>query len=143
MIFQSGPVSKTITSPDGTTRQEKIDELDIYVWKKDYELVHNRKAEFIEKEKRVFLIILDQCLPSLRSQLEGAKTFEETKEKNDIVELLKLIRDFCCKHHQNNDKFYAFFNSIRALFINFQKNDQINDEYLKEFQARLATFLRL
>ena len=44
-------VSKTIMSPDQTTMQEKIDEIDIYIWKKDYELVHRRKAEFIEKEK--------------------------------------------------------------------------------------------
>ena len=90
--FPVRPVSKTVMSPDKTTRQEKIDEMDIYIWKNDYGLVHNRKAEFIEKEKRLFPIILDQCLPSLRSQLEGTKTFEETKEKNDIVELLKLIR---------------------------------------------------
>ena len=52
---------------------------------------------------------------------------------------MKLIRGFCCKHNQNNDKFYAVFNSIGALFINFQKNDQTIDKYLKEFQARMAT----
>ena len=55
------------------------------------ERLSNRKAEFIEKEKRVFPVILDQCLCLLRSQLEGAKMFKETCEKNDIVELLKLI----------------------------------------------------
>ena len=46
---------------------------------------------------------------------------------------LKLIRGFCCKHDQNHDKFYAVFNSVWALFINFQKSDQTNDDYLKEF----------
>ena len=75
----------------------------------------------------------------LRSQFEGAKTFEETCEKNDIVKLLKLIHGFCCKHNQNNNKYYAVINSLRAWFINFQKNDQTNDEYLKEFQTCLAT----
>ena len=57
--FPVRPVSKTIMNPDGTMTQEKIDEMDIYVWKKDYELLHNWKAEFVEKEKRVFPIILD------------------------------------------------------------------------------------
>ena len=65
-------------------QHKKIDEMDIYVWKKDYELVHNRKAELIKK-KQVFPIILDQCLLSIRSQLEGAKTFEETKEKTILL----------------------------------------------------------
>ena len=125
--FSICSVLKISTNPDGTTTQEKIDEMDIYMWKKDYKLV--------EKEKRVFPSILDQCSPSPRSQLEGAETFEATQEKNDIIELLELIRGFSCKHDQNNDKFYAVFNSLQALFINFQKNDQTNDEYLKKFQA--------
>ena len=51
------------------------------------------------------------------------------------MELLKLIWGFCCKHNQNNNGFYAVFNSLQALFINFQKSDQTNDNYLKEFQA--------
>ena len=55
------------------------------------------------------------------------------------MELFKLIRGLCCKHDQNNNKFYAVFNSLRALFINFQKSDQTNNEYLKEFQAHMAT----
>ena len=46
--------------------------------------------------------------------------------------------NFCCKHDQNNDKFFAVFNSLQALFINFQKGDQTNDDYLKEFQAQMA-----
>ena len=39
----------------------------------------------------------------------------------------------------NNDKYYAVFNSLRVLFINFQKADMMNYDYLKEFQGRMAT----
>ena len=93
----------------------------------------------MEKQKRVFPIIYDQCLPLLRSQLEEGEAFKERCEKNDIVELLKLIRGFCCKHDQNNNKYYIVINSLCALFINFQKNDKSNVDYLKEFQACMAT----
>ena len=62
--------TKTILNLDGTTTQEKVDKMDIYMLKKDYELIHNKKAEFIKKVKHVFPIILDQCSPSLRFQLE-------------------------------------------------------------------------
>ena len=55
--------------------------MDVYIWKNDYELVHKAKAELIEREKRVLLIILDQCLWLLTSQLKGTKTFEEAFEK--------------------------------------------------------------
>ena len=52
--FPVRSVSKTITSPDGTTTQEKNDEMDIYVWRKDYELVHGRKAESSKKKNECF-----------------------------------------------------------------------------------------
>ena len=69
------------------------------------------------------------------------KTFEEACKKNDIVEVLKLIRGLCCKHDQNNkNKFYAVFNRLRALLIKFQKSDQTNKEYLKEFQVCILIF---
>ena len=136
--FPVHPVPRMVRNLDGITMQEKIDEMGIYIWKKEYELVHNKKADFTKKEKQVLPIILDQCSPSLRPQLEGAKTFEEA-QKNDIVELLKLIRGFCCKHNQNDKRFCAVFNSLQGLFINFQNNDLTNDEYLKEFQVRMAT----
>ena len=74
--FPVHPVSETIMNPNGATAQEKIDKIDMYIWKKDYELVHSRKAEFTKKW--VFPMILDQCFPSLRSQLEEAIFFEET-----------------------------------------------------------------
>ena len=38
------PVPQTVMNVDGTMTQEKCDEMDVYVWKKDYELVHNGKA---------------------------------------------------------------------------------------------------
>ena len=68
-------------NPDAMMMQGKINGKDINVWKKDNELIHSQKAEFTEKEKRVFPIILDQCSQSLRSQLEGATTFHKTCEK--------------------------------------------------------------
>ena len=72
--FPVCPVYKTMMNPDGTTAQEKNDKMDIYIWKKDYELVHSRKAEFTKKEKRVFPIILDnlkeqKCSKKLKKKM--------------------------------------------------------------------------
>ena len=50
-----------ITVPNGTMTKGKVDEMDIEVWKKDYEKVH-QKANF-KKKKKGFPIILGQCSP--------------------------------------------------------------------------------
>ena len=91
--------------------------------------MYNKKAEFEKKEKWVFSIILGQCSTSLRSQLDGTSKFNETCEKNNIIELLKLIRGLYWEYDQNNDRVYD---------VMFQKSDVSNDDYLKEFQVQVA-----
>ena len=75
------PVQSIIANPDGTITKEKINEMDVYLWKKDHELVHNMKAEFIEKEKWVFPIILGQCSPSLRNPNGRGKNIQRNMRK--------------------------------------------------------------
>ena len=86
--------------------------MDIFIKKKYFENQHKRQAEFEEKEKRVFPVVFGQCSPSLGLQVEGIKSFEKICKENDVVELLKLIRGFCCQHVQNNDKIVAVLNSL-------------------------------
>ena len=40
--FPARPVTKIVVNSDGTTTQEKINEMDIFIWKKNYELVHSQ-----------------------------------------------------------------------------------------------------
>ena len=83
------------------------------------------------------------CFPlywgNVHSQLEGGKGFKTICKENDVVELLKLIQGFSCHHDQNNDKIYAVLNSLRAFFVNYQRNDMTNNNYLKEFLACIST----
>ena len=97
------------------------------------------KLNMKKKKKKVFPIIVGQCSPSLHSQLEGGKGFEKICKENDVVELLKLIWGLSYSHDQNNDKTNAILNSLRALFVNYQKKQYENDDYLKKFQACIST----
>ena len=92
-----------------------------------------REKLALPKEKKEYF----QSYLTNAQQLDGDKTFQEMW-RNDVVRLLKLIRCSSCRHDHKNNKYYAVFNSLHALFINFQKSDQTNDEYWKEFQAHIA-----
>ena len=70
-----------VTSSDGKTTQKNVDDMDVYVWKKDFEKAHNKESEFKAKEERATLIVLGQCSPSLRSQLEDTQNFVEICKK--------------------------------------------------------------
>ena len=101
--FPQKPMSQVITNANGNPIQERLNKMEMYIWKKDYKFVHKQMAEFKEKEERVFPIIPGHCSPSLRSQLEGTKSFKDTCEKNDIIEFLKIICSICCKHDMNSN----------------------------------------
>ena len=89
-------MKKVVTDEKGNTIIESPDEVDLFIWKKEFEKQHKRQADYEEKEKMVFPIILGQCSPSLHSQLEGGKDFKKICKENDVVELLKLIQEFSC-----------------------------------------------
>ena len=72
-----------------------------------------------------------------KSQLEDAKNFQQTCKKKHY-QTSQAHSWLLLQAQSDNDKFYAVFNSLWALFINFQKSDQTNDDYLKEFQAQMA-----
>ena len=50
--FPARWTTKIIVNSDGTTIQEKIDEMDIYIWKKDYELILSQKTNLPRKRSK-------------------------------------------------------------------------------------------
>ena len=53
--------------------------------------------------------------------------------------MLKLIRGFFCLNDLNNDKMYAVISSLKNLLYLYQKSEVTNDEYLKEFKAKVES----
>ena len=51
--YPAWPVGYPVTSDYGKTTHEKVDKMDVYVWKKEFEKVLNKEAEFKEKKIRV------------------------------------------------------------------------------------------
>ena len=65
--FLQQSMAQIVTDANGIPIQEIFNKMEMYIWKNKYSLVHNQRAEFKKKEKRVFPIILGQCSPSLRT----------------------------------------------------------------------------
>ena len=92
--MQPRPEKKMLTDEKVKTILESPEEVELFIWKKECEKLCKRQADYKEKEKRVFPIILGQCSPSPHSQLEGGKGFKKICKENDVVELLKLFWGF-------------------------------------------------
>ena len=67
------------------------------------------------------------------------KGLQYSELDQDVVELLKLLWGLGCRHDQNNKKTYAEVSSLKNLLYPYHKSDLTNNEYLKEFNARVES----
>ena len=109
------------------------------MWKKQWEKISSHENDYLKYQKTVYPLVLGQCSPALRAQLEGTKGFEKINADQDVVELLQMIRDISCRHDQNTDKTYAIVQSLKSLKYFYQRPHVANNEYLKEFKACVET----
>ncbi len=59
-----------------------------------------------------------------------------------MAKLLIMIRGYCCQFDILNDKYMAIVEAIKNLLYFFQKGDQANADYHKEFMAMMEVILR-
>jgi hypothetical protein len=69
----------------------------VFAWMEEYKAMRVRKDRYRDNESNAWALIYDQCSPELKNKLEGAEGYEKAKvEINDIIQLLKMIRNYCC-----------------------------------------------
>ena len=65
-----------------------------------------------------------------------SKGLDKVNTAQDVVELLMLICDLCCKHGQNNYKTYTIISSLLVhLMYLYQKSDMSKDVCIKELKT--------
>ena len=65
---------------------------------------------------------------------EKALSFEKIEKKKEVVEFIKQIRAFCCKHDVNQEWTWEIANSIEFLMYYNQQPDISNDQYHQQFR---------
>ena len=133
------PEERLELDKDGNQVYQRPNEMMVFMWKKQWRRVDTHEAEYLKYQRTAYPIIMGQCSLALKVQLEGSKGYEKTNIDQDVVELLWLIWSICCQHEQNACETYAMVRSMKSFFYFYQKRDTSNDEYLKEFKARVES----
>ncbi len=55
------------------------------------------------------------------------------RRRNNVIKLLTIIRGYCCQFDTLNDKYMSIVKSLKNLFYFFQKAEQTNFEFHKDF----------
>jgi hypothetical protein len=63
--------------------------------------------------------------------------YDRAKSGNNVAKLLTMIRGYCCQFDLLSGEYMAIMVAIKNLFYFFQKAEQSNADYHKDFMAML------
>jgi hypothetical protein len=116
---------------------EDMFKMAMFAWKEDYKSTKSRMDKYRDNKLNAWALIYDQCSPELKNKLNATDGYSGAKSTNDVAKLLTMIQGYCCQFDILNNKYMAIVAAIKNLFYFFQKGDQANADYHKEFMAMM------
>lgn len=121
--------------PTPATAGDPIDPGEVFLWQQDVTEAKKRKALLEENMKRAYALALGQCSTDLESKIRGAVAYTRADADQDVVQLLKIIRGYCCKFEENQQSIVALENAKHRVSTYFQGYETTITEYVEFFRA--------
>jgi tRNA-dihydrouridine synthase len=86
---------------------------------------------------RPYALVIGQCSPDLDSKLQGSDAFVQAEADQDVVQLLLVIRGYCCRFDNHQQSTYALQQAKHRVSMYYQTHDVTNTdtEYVEHFKA--------
>jgi hypothetical protein len=76
----------------------KVDKVNLYIWQDAYSTAQMHAQNYQELKKKAYNLICGiQCSLSLSTSLEGHKDYTVVQQSMDAMDLLLIVKGFCCK----------------------------------------------
>ena len=131
------PPQPTVDPTSGSTIP--VSTIQEYLWKEDHKEAKGKKKKYDDNMQNAFIIILHQCSPALRNDMEAADVFPAIRVSRDPIALLRLIQGLCCSYDSKTQSVMATVASHKKLFTYFQHDGVDNHTYHREFMAHVET----
>ena len=93
--------------PKARTGETVVDPGDIYLWQQDATAVKKQIVQLEENKKRAYALVCGHCSPNLDSKLRGSTAFMQAKADQDVVQLLLVIQEYCCRFDDHQQSMWA------------------------------------
>jgi hypothetical protein len=98
---------KGLPDPSDNTKMLPYDELQIFQWKDAFTQASKRKDYYDDGLDKAYVIIYNQCSPSLKNELEASDFFLPIRQGQNPIELLHLIQGLCCPYDSKTQSMMA------------------------------------
>ena len=113
--------------------------MDVFDWQEERKINSARERIYKAHESNAWALIFDQCSTGLKTQLEGAPKYAAARADDDIITLISLIQGYCCRFDQQSQAYMAIAETFKNLCLFFQRTNQSNNEYFKDFTSLVDT----
>jgi hypothetical protein len=126
-------IAPTVTMP--TFPADPNDQEALQIWKEELREKRTQSLQIEESKKRAYALVMGQCSHDLISKIRGSSTYSTVNASQDVVELLRLIRGFCCDFGAGQQSTWALEQAKHKVSVYYQRHDVSNTDYIQFFQA--------
>ncbi len=129
------PTLHVLGYPKAKAGATAVDPGDIYLWQQDVTAVKKQIIQLEENKKHAYALVIGQCSPDLDGKLKGSAAFAQAEVNQDVVQLLLVIRGYCCRFDDHQQSTWALEQAKHRVATYYQAHDATNTEYVEHFKA--------
>ena len=107
----------------------------LQIWKEELREKQTQSVQIEESKKRAYALVMGQCSPEPVSKIQGSTTYATVNRSQDVVELLRLVRGYCCDFGAGQQSTWALEQAKHKVSVFYQRHDVSNTDYIQFFQA--------
>jgi hypothetical protein len=108
---------------------------EVFLWQRDITEAKKRIARLAKNKKHLYTLVLGQCSPDLESKIKDADSYVQADCNQDVVQLLLIIRGYCCRFNDNQQSIYALESTEHRVSTYYQGYKVTIMEYVEHFKA--------
>jgi hypothetical protein len=131
----------TITIPEylrPSSTTASINSGEVFLWQQDVTKAKKRIVLLAKNKKSSYALILGHCSPELESKIKDADLYVQTNCNQDVVQLLLIIRGYCCRFDDNQQSIYVLESAKHHISTYYQGHEVLITEYVEHFKAQVG-----
>ncbi len=111
---------------------------EVFLSQQDVTKAKKRIALLAKNKKRLYTLVLIQCSPELESKIKGVDLYVQADCDQDMVQLLLIIRGYCCRFDNNQLSIYVLESVKRRILTYYQGYGITITEYVVNFKVLMG-----
>ncbi len=110
---------KGLPDPNDSTKLLPVDDIAIFQYKDAFTRASKRTDYYADGIDKAYIIIFNQCSPSLKNELEASDLFPPIRQTQNTIGLLCLIQGLCCSYDSKTQNVVATVASHKQLYTHY------------------------